>query len=54
VTSAYFVGKLCDYLADNDPTPRRLMEEILANEEHAEEMKTLLESIRKEENKLDR
>jgi bacterioferritin len=34
------------YLSDNDPTSRRLMEEILANEEeHAEEMKTLLESL---------
>jgi bacterioferritin len=38
------------YLADNDPTSRRMMEEILANEEeHAEEMKTLLEALGKNE-----
>jgi len=37
------------YLADNDPTSRRMMEEILAKEEeHAEDMKTLLEDIEKE------
>lgn len=39
-------SEIIRYLANNDPTSRRLMEEILANEEeHAEEMKTLLESI---------
>ena len=38
------------YLGDSDPTSRRMMEEILANEEeHAEEMKTLLETVGKEE-----
>jgi bacterioferritin len=46
-------SEIIRYLGDNDPTSRRLMEEILANEEeHAEEMKTLLESIGKEERKL--
>jgi len=40
------------YLGDNDPTSRRLMEEILANEEeHAEEMKTLLDSLGPDEKK---
>jgi bacterioferritin len=34
------------YLADNDPTTRRMLEGILAvEEEHAEDMKTLIESI---------
>ena len=34
------------YLADSDPTSRRLMEQILAvEEEHAEDMKSLLESL---------
>lgn len=46
-------SEIIRYLGDNDPTSRRLMEEILANEEeHAEEMKTLLESIGKEEKRL--
>jgi bacterioferritin len=45
-------SEIIRYLADDDPTSRRLMEEILANEEeHAEEMRTLLESIGKEEKK---
>jgi bacterioferritin len=39
-------SEIIRYLADNDPTSRRVMEEILAKEEqHAEEMKTLLETI---------
>src|SRR3954454_16522756 len=43
-------SEIIRYLADNDPTSRRLMEEILAKEEqHAEEMKTLLETITREE-----
>ncbi len=43
------------YLADNDPTSRRMMEEILAKEEeHAEDMKTLLETIAREEKQEDR
>src|ERR1700682_6219176 len=43
-------SEIVRYLGDNDPTSRRLMEDILANEEeHAEEMKTLLESIGQDE-----
>ncbi len=43
------------YLGDSDPTSRRMMEEILANEEeHAEEMKTLLETVGKEEKQHER
>jgi bacterioferritin len=43
-------SEIIRYLSDNDPTSRRLMESILAKEEeHAEEMKTLLETIAKEE-----
>ena len=35
-------SEIIRYLADNDPTSRRMMEAILANEEeHAEDMKTL-------------
>jgi bacterioferritin len=42
-------SEIIRYIANNDPTSRRLMEQILANEEeHAEEMKTLLESIGRE------
>ena len=34
-------SEIIRYLADNDPTSRRMMEGILANEEeHAEEMNT--------------
>ncbi len=48
-------SEIIRYLGDNDPTSRRLMEEILANEEeHAEEMKTLLEAIGSEEKKSHR
>jgi bacterioferritin len=43
-------SEIIRYLADNDPTSRRMMEEILAKEEeHAEDMKTLLETIAREE-----
>jgi len=36
------------YLGENDPTSRRIMEEILAEEEeHADDMKTLLETVAK-------
>jgi bacterioferritin len=46
------ITQLDGYLANNDPTSRRMMEEILANEEeHAEEMKTLLEALGKHEGK---
>jgi bacterioferritin len=48
-------SEIIRYLSDNDPTSRRLMESILAKEEeHAEEMKTLLETIAKEEKQEDR
>lgn len=48
-------SEIIRYLSDNDPTSRRLMEEILAKEEqHAEEMKTLLEAISKEEKAEDK
>jgi bacterioferritin len=48
-------SEIIRYLADNDPTSRRLMESILAKEEeHAEEMKTLLETIAREEKKEDK
>ncbi len=48
-------SEIIRYLSDNDPTSRRLMESILAKEEeHAEEMKTLLETIAKEEKREDR
>ena len=34
------------YIGDNDPTTRRMLEAILAvEEEHAEDMKTLIESV---------
>jgi bacterioferritin len=39
-------SEIIRYLGDKDPTSRRLMEEILAKEEeHAEDMKTLLERL---------
>ena len=48
-------SEIIRYLSDNDPTSRRLMESILAKEEeHAEEMKTLLEAIAREEKQEDR
>lgn len=40
--------QIIQYLGENDPTSRRLMEEILAKEEeHAEDLKTLLEELGK-------
>jgi len=43
-------SEIVRYLSDNDPTSRRLMESILAKEEeHAEDMKSLLETITREE-----
>jgi bacterioferritin len=43
-------SEIIRYLGDNDPTSRRLMEDILAKEEeHAEDMKTLLERVSHEE-----
>ena len=39
-------AEIIRYLGERDPTSRRLLEEILANEEeHAEELRTLLEQI---------
>jgi bacterioferritin len=36
------------YFADNDPTTRRLMEEILAKEEeHADDMRVLIQNLEK-------
>ncbi|HUY13647.1 MAG TPA: ferritin-like domain-containing protein [Terriglobia bacterium] len=43
-------SEIIRYLGDNDPTSRWIMEAILANEEeHADDMKTLLETIGQEE-----
>ncbi len=48
-------SEIIRYLGDSDPTSRRMMEEILANEEeHAEEMETLLETVGKEEKQYER
>ena len=48
-------SEIIRYLSDNDPTSRRMMESILAKEEeHAEDMKTLLETIANEEKRQDR
>ena len=42
-------SEIIRYLGENDPTSRRLMEDILAKEEeHADDMKTLLERVSKE------
>ena len=39
-------GEIIRYLGENDPTSRRLMESILAvEEEHADDLKSLLESL---------
>jgi bacterioferritin len=39
-------NEIIRYLGDNDPTSRRVMEEILAKEEeHAEELKSLIETL---------
>jgi bacterioferritin len=43
------------YLADDDPTTRRMLEGILATEEeHAEDMRTLLETVTQQESRGDR
>jgi bacterioferritin len=48
-------NEIIRYLGDDDPTTRTMMERIMANEEeHAEDMKTLLESLGKEEHFSDR
>lgn len=42
-------SEIVRYLGDDDPTSRRVMEEVLAKEEeHAEDMSTLLQKIEKE------
>jgi bacterioferritin len=42
--------EIIHYLGDKDPTSRRVMEEILAKEEeHAEDLKTLIQSLAPEE-----
>jgi bacterioferritin len=47
-------SEIIRYLGDKDPTSRRVMEEVLGKEEeHAEEMKTLLDTISQEEKKRD-
>jgi bacterioferritin len=39
-------GEMIRYISDNDPTTRRMLEGILAvEEEHAEDMKTLIETV---------
>jgi bacterioferritin len=39
-------SEIIRYIGEGDPTARRLMEEILAvEEEHADDMKTLLETL---------
>ena len=41
-------GEIVRYLGGNDPTTRRLMEEILAKEEeHADDLRTLIETLTK-------
>ena len=46
-------SEIIRYLGDNDPTSRRVMEEILAKEEeHAEDLKTLMEDIGAEEKRF--
>jgi bacterioferritin len=47
-------SEIIRYLGGNDPTSRRVMEEVLAKEEeHADDMKTLLETISQEEKQRD-
>ena len=48
-------AEMIRYFGDDDPTTRRMLEGILAKEEeHADDMKTLLETIGQEESKADR
>jgi len=47
-------NEIIRYLGDNDPTSRRVMEEILAKEEeHAEELNTLIQTVSELEKKAD-
>ena len=44
------VSEMVRYLGNDDPTTRRMLEEILAEEEeHADDLRTLLESLGKDE-----
>ena len=46
-------SEIIRYLADNDPTSRRVMEEILAKEEeHAEDLKTLIQTLTQAEERM--
>ena len=46
-------SEIIRYLGDNDPTSRRVMEEILAKEEeHAEDLKTLIQTLTQAEEKM--
>jgi len=46
-------SEIIRYLGDNDPTSRRVMEEILAKEEeHAEDLKTLIQTLTQAEQKM--
>lgn len=46
-------SEIIRYLGANDPTSRRVMEEILAKEEeHAEDLKTLIQTLTKAEEKM--
>src|SRR4051812_45945037 len=46
-------SEIIRYLGENDPTSRRVMEKILAKEEeHAEDLKTLMENIGEEEKQI--
>jgi len=46
-------SEIIRYLGENDPTSRRVMEKILAKEEeHAEDLKTLMEHIGEEEKQI--
>jgi len=47
-------NEIIHYIGDDDPTTRTMMEKIMANEEeHAEDRKTLLESLGKNEHFAD-
>src|SRR5689334_11475896 len=46
-------SEIIRYLGNNDPTSRRLMEEILAKEEeHADDLKTLIQTLSQAEEKM--
>jgi bacterioferritin len=46
-------NEIIRYLSDNDPTSRRVMEEILAKEEeHAEDLKTLIQTLAQAEENI--